>query len=105
MNDDTVVMPAFVGSLSGGNPHLAETAKEIVRGDVWGTQVGGNHYKEFAIQPTEFILKNKLNFAEGNIIKYVTRYKKKNGLEDLYKARHYLDILIADIESEVNQKG
>lgn len=58
------------------------------------TQVGGNHYKQFAIQPTEFIYKNSLGFLEGNAIKYLTRWKIKGGLEDLKKARHYVDMLI-----------
>lgn len=64
----------------------------------WKTQVGGNHYQKYAIQPTEYIIKNNLNFCEGNVIKYVTRYKDKNGIEDLKKARHYLDILIEELE-------
>jgi hypothetical protein len=58
------------------------------------TQIGGSHYKTFAIQPLEFCLKNNIPFAEGNVIKYVCRYQHKNGLEDLLKARHYLDALI-----------
>lgn len=58
------------------------------------TQVGGSHYKQFAIQPTEFIYKNNLGFLEGNAIKYLTRWKIKGGLEDLKKARHYVDMLI-----------
>jgi hypothetical protein len=58
------------------------------------TQVGGSHYKDFAIQPIDFVIGNKLGFCEGNIIKYVCRHKKKGGLEDLLKARHYLDLLI-----------
>ena len=58
------------------------------------TQVGGSHYKQFAIQPTEFIYKNGLGFLEGNAIKYLTRWKIKGGLEDLKKARHYVDMLI-----------
>ena len=58
------------------------------------TQVGGGHYKQFAIQPTEFIHKNDIGFIAGNVIKYVVRYKFKNGIEDLKKARHYLDMLI-----------
>lgn len=62
--------------------------------DAFSTQVGGAHYKDMAIQPTEYIVKNGLNFVEGNVIKYVTRYKKKGGIQDLEKARHYLDILI-----------
>lgn len=61
---------------------------------VWDKQVGGSHYRDFAIQPTEYIVKNGLNFVEGNVIKYVTRYKVKGGIQDLEKARHYLDILI-----------
>lgn len=58
------------------------------------TQIGGNHYKDMNIQPLEFIMANKLPYCEANIIKYVCRYKSKNGLQDLLKARHYLDILI-----------
>lgn len=57
-------------------------------------EVGGNHYKEFRIQPIEFIEGNDLGFSVGNIIKYVCRYKHKNGKEDLLKARHYIDLLI-----------
>jgi hypothetical protein len=57
-------------------------------------QIGGNHYKDMAIQPIEYILENGLGYCEGNVIKYVSRYKFKNGVEDLKKARHYLDILI-----------
>lgn len=58
------------------------------------TQVGGDHYKELSIQPIEYILANKLGFCEGNVVKYITRYKSKNGLEDLKKAKHYIDMLI-----------
>lgn len=61
-------------------------------------QVGGNHYKELVIQPIEYIRKNRLGYFEGNVIKYVTRYKNKNGIADLKKARHYLDMLIEFIE-------
>ena len=52
------------------------------------------HYTQFKIQPMEFIGGNKLGFLEGNVIKYVCRYNLKNGVEDLKKARHYLDKLI-----------
>lgn len=57
-------------------------------------QEGGNHYKNMAIQPVEFIHKNGLTFIAGNVIKYVCRYEMKNGIEDLKKARHYIDLLI-----------
>ena len=59
----------------------------------FNTQVGGSHYKDLKIQPTEYILANNLGFLEGNVIKYVTRYKHKNGVEDIDKAIHYLQIL------------
>lgn len=67
------------------------------------TQVGGSHYKDMVIQPVEFIERNNLGFCVGNVIKYVCRYKSKNGIEDLQKAKHYLEILI-DIESDKNNE-
>tara|TARA_R110002096_G_scaffold277674_1_gene471688 strand:+ start:427 stop:642 length:216 start_codon:yes stop_codon:yes gene_type:complete len=57
-------------------------------------QIGGSHYKDMAIQPIEFTHKNKLNFCQGNIIKYITRYKHKNGKEDLEKVIHYAELLL-----------
>jgi len=55
-------------------------------------QVGGNHYKDFHIQPYEFISKNNLSFLQGNVIKYVCRYLNKNGIEDLDKIIHYCEL-------------
>jgi hypothetical protein len=57
-------------------------------------QVGGGHYKDLAIQPAEFIHKNGIGYMEGAVIQYLTRWRNKNGVEDLKKARHYLDLLI-----------
>jgi len=57
-------------------------------------QVGGNHYSSCKIQPIQYIMANKLNFCEGNVVKYVTRHRLKGEEEDLYKARHYLDLCI-----------
>jgi hypothetical protein len=57
-------------------------------------QVAGSHYKDLAIQPAEFIHKNGIGYMEGAVIKYLTRWRNKNGVEDLKKARHYLDLLI-----------
>lgn len=57
-------------------------------------QVGGTHYRDMAIQPFEYIYANSIGFAEGCIIKYVSRWRSKNGIEDLRKARHFLDLLI-----------
>jgi Protein of unknwon function (DUF3310) len=57
-------------------------------------QIGGIHYKNNAIQPVEYIHANHLGYCEGNVIKYVSRWKQKNGIPDLEKAKHYLEILI-----------
>lgn len=57
-------------------------------------QIGGDHYKSQGIQPWDFIVANNMGFLDGNVVKYVARYKQKNGLQDLEKARHYLDKLI-----------
>lgn len=68
-------------------------------------QEGGSHYKTFVIQPVEFIHKNNIPFIEGNIIKYILRHKSKNGIEDLKKAKHYLDLLIeSDYPNEINKQ-
>lgn len=57
-------------------------------------QVGGNHYKHMMIQPTEYVIANNLGFCEGNVIKYISRWRAKGGVDDLRKAKHYIDILI-----------
>ena len=62
--------------------------------NVWQEQHGGNHYKNYAIQPTEYNIKNGLNFCEGNVVKYITRWRDKGGLVDLLKAKHYIEMLI-----------
>ena len=57
-------------------------------------QIGGTHYRDMAIQPSEFIYRNKLNWLQGNAIKYICRHAAKGGLQDLRKAKHYLNLLI-----------
>lgn len=64
------------------------TAKDI--------QINGTHYKEMAIQPSEFIVKNNLNWYEGNAVKYICRHKAKGGKVDLEKAIHYLQLAIEE---------
>jgi len=66
-------------------------------------QIGGNHYKEFTIQPYEFISKNNLSFFQGNVVKYVCRYLKKNGIEDLEKIKHYCELEIKKMR-DTNEK-
>lgn len=62
-------------------------------------QIGGSHYINLNIQPIEYIQANKLDFCEGNVVKYITRYSQKGGVEDLQKCRHYVDLLIEFFES------
>ena len=52
-------------------------------------QEGGGHYKDRGIQPLEYTMQNNLSFCEGNVVKYISRYKSKNGIEDLAKVIHY----------------
>jgi hypothetical protein len=65
--------------------------------DAFKSQIGGNHYQKMSIQPTEFIFRNGLSYPVGNAIKYLCRYKYKNGKQDLEKAIHYIKLLI-DLE-------
>ncbi len=66
-------------------------------------QVGGTHYKVKAIQPWDYIAANDIGYFEGNIIKYVSRWKDKGGLDDLEKGRHYLDKLIELVRAKQEQ--
>ena len=63
-------------------------------------QVGGAHYAVKAIQPWDFIIANNIGYLEGNIIKYISRWKDKGGVEDLKKAQHYLQKLIETHDKE-----
>ena len=61
-------------------------------------QVGGGHYKNYAIQPIEFVVKNNIPFREACAIKYAVRHADKNGAEDIRKAIHYLEMILEDYE-------
>ena len=74
------------------NDQYAEIEK--VRQSAWQKQEGGNHYKNLKIQPMQYALENKLDYAQANVVKYVTRHKEKNGKEDLLKAIHNLELMI-----------
>jgi hypothetical protein len=65
-------------------------------------QESGNHYKTKEIQPIIYIHANNLNFCEGNVVKYVTRWREKGGVADLRKAIHYIELLI-QLETERSQ--
>ena len=71
-----------------------ELKKTHEKPDPLQVQEGGSHYKDLKIQPIEYIHANGIPFAEGCAIKYLTRWRAKGGVEDLKKARHFIDLLI-----------
>lgn len=68
-------------------------------------QVGGNHYKDKKLQPWDIIDALDLNFYEGNALKYLIRYKDKNGVEDLKKSIHYIEKIIEDVSSTTSSSN
>jgi|DEB0MinimDraft_3_1074331.scaffolds.fasta_scaffold07511_7 hypothetical protein len=69
------------------------------------TQINPAHYSKYKIEPWDFIYENNLGFAEGNIIKYVCRWREKNGIEDLNKAATYIQMLIDKAKTEEYSEG
>ena len=63
---------------------------------VYKKQIGGDHYKRMAIQPSHYIVKNNLGWYEGNIVKYITRHSIKGGRQDIEKVIHYAQLLLED---------
>jgi len=61
---------------------------------VWKKQVGGKHYIKYKIQPSHFVVENKLLYPEGCVIKYILRHQDKGGKQDLLKAKHFMDMII-----------
>ena len=61
---------------------------------VWKKQIGGKHYIKHKIQPSQFVVENKLLYPEGCVIKYILRHQDKGGKQDLLKAKHFIDMII-----------
>ena len=73
---------------------------------VWKKQIGGNHYRKYKVQPSQFVTENKLLYPEGCVIKYVVRHQDKGGKQDLEKAKHMIDMIIErDYETEEQQEA
>lgn len=85
--------------VTGGTTDKPRVEVSFVEKSALDTQVGGGHYKDLPIQPVEFITKNKLGFLEGCVIKRMCRWRGKNGIEDLKKAIHEIELLI-ELESK-----
>lgn len=88
-SNDLVCYVCNEESASGGYVKQADPSK-----DALDVQVGGDHYKSCAIQPVEYIHANGLDFFQGNVVKYITRHKTKNGAADLRKAIHYCQLAL-----------
>lgn len=100
--------PAVVTNTPRAGETAAQTAARSAPRNVapkpTDTMVGGDHYTKMAIQPLTYIQANEIGFEVGNIVKYVSRYKSKNGIQDLEKARDMLDKLIV-FEKEKAARG
>ena len=75
-------------------PELLVTMEEMDALNALDKQVAGSNYKDLPIQPVEYIHANAMGYLEGNVVKYVSRWRKKNGIADLEKAKHYIELLI-----------
>ena len=71
----------------------------------WDRQVGGQHYKGMAIQPSQYIVANNIPWLPANAIKYLSRYALKGGLQDLEKALHYVELAIEDYKNDINRQA
>ena len=71
-----------------------EQKEQLMSNNALDVQEGGSHYKSLSIQPIEYIQANNLGYIEGNIVKYATRHRNKNGAEDIKKIIHYCELLL-----------
>ena len=76
------------------NDSIGEDMSDVIGETALKTQIGGNHYKDYKIQPLVFCYENNIGIIESNVIKYVCRHKTKGGYEDIKKAIHYLEMLL-----------
>ena len=83
---------------------ITETTKKQETEAATNKQVGGSHY-QLPIQPIEYILANGLGYCEANVVKYVSRWRNKGGIQDLKKAIHYLEMLIEQEEKDASKKS
>ena len=68
------------------------------------TQISGNHYKDKTVQPWDYIAANNLGYFEGNVVRYISRWRDKGGVDDLRKAKHYIEKLI-ELETQVKDES
>ena len=89
----------------GGNSWYANRFELVQDASASDPVVRPNHYARYTIEPATFIAANKLPFDVGNVVKYVLRFDAKNGIEDLEKARRYIDMTIERLRREARVVG
>lgn len=100
MQDQIGYTPIAIKPLDQLNPPSSGSAATNTCGNAqdrlspMSTQIGGDHYKSKTIQPVQYCMANGIGFMEGSVIKYVTRWRDKGGIQDLKKAKHFLELLI-----------
>jgi hypothetical protein len=102
MNDSPIAMPPPYGYLAKRKAAAnltSNTAGMEDAGDVMAKQVGGSHYKGAAVQPWDIFMQYKLDPWSANVVKYILRFPKKAGKQDLEKAKHYIEYLLANYDS------
>lgn len=99
---NTAEGPLFTGKLVDRPQPTLEKSRSTQ--DPLRVQVDGSHYKKLAIQPIEYIHANGIPFAEGSVIKYVSRWRDKGGIKDLEKAKHFIELLIS-LETRNKEQG
>jgi hypothetical protein len=95
---DNLTLVSRANAPHGVPPYAKEVPLPPDINDPMKVQVGGSHYTKCKIQPMEYSMANGLDALQHTIVKYVTRFRDKNGIEDLKKARHAVDMLIAHEE-------
>ncbi len=99
-----VIPPPNIGQLQGRGTIKLSTLTQRLSELPKASQQPPEHYRA-PIQVWDFVVSNALGFMEGNIVKYISRYMKKDGLKDLYKARDYLNKLIGLEEAKNGATG
>lgn len=83
-----------------GNSLWSADQFELVPDEPAVVGIAGEHYADLVIQPADYAIKNNMPWAEGSVVKYVTRHRSKNGREDLIKAKYLIDLLIKELYPE-----
>jgi len=94
MSDGLTEMYSINETTMSGWDRVSDVLNAKGQSSALNKQIDGNHYKDMKIQPVEFIHANNMPFIEGCIVKYISRWRVKNGVRDLQKARHFIDLLI-----------